>query len=93
MRIFPIAPSGRQGLNLPQKQAVFGSAAGRFAVDLGLFLTEGIALQATARSCFNAAYAAPAVALAGWEKAHLILVVMHPAAIAKQRFSHRSLNV
>jgi hypothetical protein len=80
-------------LNLPQLQAEFRGAACGFSIDIGLFLAEGVALPAAARSRLDTAQAAPAMTLAGGKEAHLGLVMMYTAAVAEQRFSHRNLGV
>jgi len=69
----------------------FRNPAGVFAIDLGLFLTEGVAFGKITGSGFDAADAAPAEAVFGGEGAHQILGVMDPAAVAKHGFSHRNL--
>ena len=69
----------------------FGDAARVFAIVFGLLLTEGVAFGQVARRRFNTAQAAPAEAVFGGERTHLILGVMDPAAVAKHRFSHHNL--
>ena len=69
----------------------FRNPAGVFAIDLGLFLAEGVAFGKVAGSGFDAADAAPAEAAFGGKGTHLILGMMDPAAVAKHRFSHRNL--
>jgi len=52
-------------------------------VDFGLLLTEDITLQTASICRFDTAHTAPSMALPGWKKAHLVLLMMHPTAIAE----------
>jgi uncharacterized protein (DUF1330 family) len=60
-------------------------------VDPGLLFAEGIAFVRAAHGRFNAAHAAPAMALPGGEKAHLLNRMVDTTAIAVFHFRHRNL--
>jgi hypothetical protein len=80
------------GAFVPQLYAAFGDTSGVFTIDRRLLLAEGVTFLAGAGGGFDAADAAPAVAPLGLEGAHLIFGVMHPAAVAENRFSHFNLG-
>jgi hypothetical protein len=60
-------------------------------VDARLLLSEGVAFVGAAQGRLDTAYAAPAMTLPGWVKAHLVDGVVDSAAIAKLHFRHRKL--